>query len=53
MKNVWASIEFKKAIQKGYKLNILAGYKYEPLTGLMKEYVEKFLKNKKHATVVS
>jgi hypothetical protein len=45
-KSVWASVELKLAIQKGYKLNILAGYKYEPLTGLMKEYVEKFLKMK-------
>ena len=45
-KSVWASVELKLAIQKGYKLNILAGYKYEPVTGLMKEYVEKFLKIK-------
>jgi hypothetical protein len=30
----------------GYKINILAGYKYERLTGLMKKYVEEFLKMK-------
>ena len=36
MSGVWASVEIKKAIEMGYKINILAGYKYERLTGLMK-----------------
>ena len=46
MKGVWASVELKKAIEKGYKITILAGYKYKRYTGLMKGYVEKFLKMK-------
>ena len=46
MSGVWASVELKMAIKKGYTINILAGYKYERLTGLMKKYVEEFLKMK-------
>ena len=43
---VWASCEIKMAIQTGYRIKILAGYKYERLNGLMKKYVEEFLKMK-------
>ena len=44
--SVWASCEIKMAVERGYKITILAGYKFERLTGLMKEYVEEFLKMK-------
>jgi hypothetical protein len=46
MKSVWASVELKKAIEKGYKITILAGYDYKRYNGLKKGYVEKFLKMK-------
>ena len=46
MSGGWASVDIKKAIEMGYKINILAGYECERLTGLMKEYVEEFLKMK-------
>ena len=31
MKGVWASVELKKAIEKGYKIIILAGYNYKDI----------------------
>jgi hypothetical protein len=40
MSGAWASVEIKKAIEMGYKINILAGYKYERLTGLMKNMLK-------------
>ena len=46
MSGVWASVELKMAFEKGYTINMLAGHKYDGLTGLMKKFVEEFLKMK-------
>ena len=43
----WTSIEVKKAIEMGYVIDeIHGGFKYKQCTGLMKKYVEFFLKIK-------
>ena len=43
----WTSIEIKEAIQYGYKITkVYTALKFEKYTGLMKDYVEFFLKNK-------
>jgi hypothetical protein len=46
MTGVWSSVELKKALEMGYKLDIISGFKYKKYTGLMKGYVEFFLKIK-------
>jgi hypothetical protein len=51
----WTSIELRKALEKGYVITrIYSAYKYEPYTGLMKDFVGSFLKmkieNNKHLT---
>ena len=47
MSGTWCSVELKKAIEKGYKITkIHAGFKYKSMVGLMKKYVEFFLKIK-------
>ena len=53
----WSSIELKKALEKGYEITrIYSAYKYEPYTGLMKDFVGSFLKmkieNNKHLSEV-
>ena len=41
----WTSIELKKALELGYKItHIYAALEYKKVTGLMKQYVEHFLK---------
>ena len=43
----WTSIELKKALEKGYTIDkIHAALEYKKVTGLMKKYVEHFLKLK-------
>ncbi len=43
----WTSIELKKALEVGYKITrIYAALEYKKVTGLMKQYVEHFLKMK-------
>ena len=42
----FASVELKLALQKGYKIKIHAAIEYRKYTGLMKDYVEFFLKLK-------
>ena len=47
MTGTWCSVELKKAIELGYIIsNIHSGFKYKVITGLMKKYVEYFLKIK-------
>ena len=47
MTGTWCSVELKKAIEKGYIINCIhSAFKYEEMTGLMKSYVEYFLKIK-------
>ena len=47
MTGTWCSVELKKAIEMGYVIsNIHGGFKYKVITGLMKKYVEFFLKIK-------
>ena len=47
MSGTWCSVELKKAIELGYIIsNIHAGFKYKVINGLMKKYVEYFLKIK-------
>ena len=42
----YASVELKLALQKGYKIKIHSALEYRQYTGLMKDYVEFFLKIK-------
>ena len=47
MKNkTFTSVELKYALETGYKLKIQSALEYNKITGLMKEYVEFFLKMK-------
>jgi hypothetical protein len=55
MKNkTFASVELKLALEKGYKIKIHSAIQYDKYKGLMKDYVEYFLKvkveNNKHYT---
>ena len=42
----YASVELKLALQKGYTIKIHSALEYRQYTGLMKDYVEFFLKIK-------
>ena len=42
----YASVEIKKALEKGYKIKIHSAIQYDKYKGLMKDYVEFFLKIK-------
>ena len=47
MSGTWCSVEFNKAIVMGYGIsNTNAGFNYRVIAGLMKTYVEFFLKAK-------
>ena len=44
MSGTWCSCELKRAIELGYVIDKLhSGFKYKPIVGLMKKYVEFFL----------